>query len=268
MSKDKLPIFPTRMAHQMLKGRLRAAVQGHSLLKKKADALNLRFRAILREIKQKKEEMTAHMKAASFSLASAKYSAGDGLPHTVIQGVTTASYKVKLSTENIVGVHLPVFDPFKEDKHSQDYTALGKGGQQVQKTREAYVKSLEALVRLASLQTTFMTLDEVIKITNRRVNAIEYVIKPKIENTIAYILEELDEMEREEFFRLKKVQDRKKKLLAIRNERLKVREAAMLAAERERAASDAAAALIQATGPASIGKDLLTGDEDPNLIIF
>jgi len=38
-------------AHQALKGRLRAAVQGHSLLKKKADALNLRFRAILREIK-------------------------------------------------------------------------------------------------------------------------------------------------------------------------------------------------------------------------
>jgi len=75
----------------------------------------------------------------------------------------------------------------------------------VAKSRETYVKALEALVRLASLQTTFMTLDEVIKVTNRRVNAIEYVIKPKIENTIAYILEELDEMEREEFFRLKKV---------------------------------------------------------------
>lgn len=87
-----------------------------------------------------------------------------------------------------------------------------------------------------------MTLDEVIKITNRRVNAIEYVIKPKIENTISYILEELDEMgaefeemeacylrriEREEFFRLKKVQDRKKRLAAEANAKRAAQQAAL-----------------------------------------
>jgi len=51
----------------------------------------------------------------------------------------------------------------------------------------------------------------VIKLTNRRVNAIEHVIIPKIENTIAYVISELDEGDREEFFRLKKVQDKKKR---------------------------------------------------------
>jgi vacuolar-type H+-ATPase subunit D/Vma8 len=45
-------------------------------------------------------------------------------------------------------------------------------------------------------------LDEVIKLTNRRVNAIEHVIIPRYENTIKYILSELDEQDREEFFRL------------------------------------------------------------------
>lgn len=60
-------------------------------------------------------------------------------------------------------------------------------------------------------KTAFVTLDEVIKITNRRVNAIEYVVKPKIENTISYIITELDEREREEFYRLKKVQGKKKR---------------------------------------------------------
>jgi V-type H+-transporting ATPase subunit D len=54
-------------------------------------------------------------------------------------------------------------------------------------------------------------LDEVIKLTNRRVNAIEHVIIPKIENTISYIISELDEADREEFFRLKKVQGKKKR---------------------------------------------------------
>ena len=62
---------------------------------------------------------------------------------------------------------------------------------------------METLVELASLQTAFIILDEVIKITNRRVNAIEHVIIPRTENTIAYINGELDEMDREEFYRLK-----------------------------------------------------------------
>ena len=47
------------------------------------------------------------------------------------------------------------------------------------------------MVELASLQTSFITLDEVIKTTNRRVNAIEHVIIPKIERTLAYIISEL-----------------------------------------------------------------------------
>ena len=73
------------------------------------------------------------------------------------------------------------------------------------------------------MQTSFITLDEVIKITNRRVNAIEHVIIPKIERTLAYIVSELDELEREEFFRLKKVQDKKKKIRKQKEEEAKLR---------------------------------------------
>lgn len=58
-----------------------------------------------------------------------------------------------------------------------------------------------------------MKLDEVIRVTNRRVNAIEHVVIPQIDNTIKYINTELDEREREEFFRLKKIQDKKKALI-------------------------------------------------------
>ena len=84
---------------------------------------------------------------------------------------------------------------------------------------------MELLVELASLQTSFVTLDEVIKITNRRVNAIEHVIIPKIERTLAYIITELDELEREEFFRLKKVQDKKKKIKKEKEELAALRKA-------------------------------------------
>jgi V-type H+-transporting ATPase subunit D len=69
------------------------------------------------------------------------------------------------------------------------------------KAKEIYAKAIENLVELASLQTAFTILDEVIRATNRRVNAIEHVVIPRLENTIKYIVSELDEMDREEFFR-------------------------------------------------------------------
>merc|ERR1712077_171496 len=87
-------------------------------------------------------------------------------------------------------------------------------------------RAVELLVELASLQTSFVTLDEVIKTTNRRVNAIEHVVIPKIQRTLDYIISELDELEREEFFRLKKVQDKKKKERARKEEEAAARRAA------------------------------------------
>src|ERR1700730_11216732 len=80
-------------------------------------------------------------------------------------------------------------------------TGLGRGGQQVINARKVYAKAIETLVELASLQTAFTILDEVIRATNRRVNAIEHVIIPRLDNTIKYIMSELDEMDREEYFR-------------------------------------------------------------------
>ena len=62
-------------------------------------------------------------------------------------------------------------------------------------------------MKLASLQTSFVTMDEALKVTNRRVNALENVTIPRIEATLSYITSELDELEREDFTRLKKVKD-------------------------------------------------------------
>jgi hypothetical protein len=52
---------------------------------------------------------------------------------------------------------------------------------------QAFVTSVKLLVELASLQTAFLTLDAAIKTTNRRVNALDNVVVPRLENTIAYI---------------------------------------------------------------------------------
>lgn len=87
---------------------------------------------------------------------------------------------------------------------------LTGGGQAISKCKDKFTKFLRTLIDIASLQTQFITLDEVIKVTNRRVNALEYVVIPRIKDTISYIEKELDEESREDFFRLKRVTDKKK----------------------------------------------------------
>jgi|SRR5882762_9012612 len=163
------------------------------------------------------------MQLASFSMAEVTYATGD-ISYLVQEQAKSATFRVKAKQENVSGVVLPAFEVDRvpgsgayRNSMSRDYnhaftaatiepsdfnlTGLGRGGQQVIKAREVYAKAIETLVELASLQTAFTILDEVIRATNRRVNAIEHVVIPRLENTIKYVLSELDEMDREEFFR-------------------------------------------------------------------
>ncbi|CAG8572610.1 1494_t:CDS:2, partial [Scutellospora calospora] len=194
----------------LMKTKLKGAQTGHSLLKRKSEALSKRFRSIVQKIEDAKQKMSKIMQTASFSLVEVAYIAGD-IHYQVQESVKSAQFRVRTKQENVSGVMLPTFECYMEGANAFELAGLGRGGQQINKCKETYIKAVETLVELASLQTAFVILDEVIKMTNRRVNAIEYVIIPKIENTIKYIVSELDEQDREEFFRLKKVQGKNKK---------------------------------------------------------
>ncbi|CAF4511612.1 unnamed protein product, partial [Rotaria sp. Silwood2] len=131
-------------------------------------------------------------------------------------------------------VVLPSFESFNDGGDTFELTGLGRGGMQLQKLKRNYGEAIKILIELATLQTSFVLLDDVIKITNRRVNAIEHVIIPKISRTINYIVSELDEMEREEFYRLKKVQEKKKQARALQEKnRVKLIESGALTGKEE-----------------------------------
>ena len=161
---------------------------------------------------QTKELMGEVMKEAQFSLAEAKFTVGNDFNAMVLQNVTKAQIKVKTRRDNVAGVNLPAFESYQDGSDSYEFAGLARGGQQLAKLKKNYARAIQLLVELASLQTSFITLDEVIKVTNRRVNALEHVVIPKIERTLDYITSELDEREREEFYRLKKIQEKKKKI--------------------------------------------------------
>lgn len=202
------------------------------------------------------------MQTASFSLAEVSYATGDNIAYQVQESVNTARIRVRARQENVSGVYLPQFEAFY-DEQSNDFqmTGLGRGGQQVQKAKHIYARAVETLVELASLQTAFVILDEVIKVTNRRVNAIEHVIIPRTENTISYINSELDELDREEFYRLKKVQDKKQRDTAALDAEKKAQKEAKLAA--------AAAAALEAGKTAEEAQKLAreaVNTDAPNLL--
>ncbi|RMY37761.1 hypothetical protein D0866_03058 [Hortaea werneckii] len=186
--------------------------------------------------------------------------------YQVTESVRQAKLRVRTRQENVSGVFLPQFESFTDDSVGGDFqmTGLGRGGQQVQRCRETYTRAVETLVELASLQTAFVILDEVIKVVNRRVNAIEHVIIPRTENTISYINSELDEVDREEFFRLKKVKGVK--------ERARAEEDAEAAAELKnrtgRAGSDKENEEQdgQSSEPAQEPKNVLGDDGDEDVI--
>ena len=219
---DQIP--PTRMALTTFRGKRVGAKKGYELLKKKADALKVRFRLIMGEIAKTKSSMTEDASTSFFSLTQAEYAAGN-FRQKVIEGNSQSSVRVSMRTDNVAGVKLPVFTQMDvEQEDAEENIGLAGGGRQIQQCKEKFTHFLGALIRLASLQTSFLTLDEALKVTNRRVNALENVTIPRIEEILSHIIRELDELEREDFARLKKIQSKKEMVQRqLREEEVKMK---------------------------------------------
>ena len=121
-------VAPTRMAQQVYKGKKVAANKGYDLLKKKADALKVRFRDIAKEIHAAKGGMSESCAGAFFSLTAAQYAAGD-FKHSVLEGNFTARLRVHGHTDNVAGVKIPVFKPYDAgDSAAGAGAGAGAGG--------------------------------------------------------------------------------------------------------------------------------------------
>lgn len=242
---------PTRMALGVFKGKLKGAKKGFELLKKKADALKMRLQAMTKEIYNLKSLMSEQATEAYFSVTEAQYAAGD-FKHKVFDAIDgTAEVVIQAEVENVAGVKLPVFSTFDagegKAKDAKSNIGLAAGGKAVEQCGKKFKIFLDAMVKLASLQTSFVTLDEALKVTNRRVNALENVTLPRIESVIEYIKKELDEMEREEFTRVKKLKEKKE---AAEQEKKKALKAAGIKEERD----------------STVQKNMLQESADPDVV--
>jgi len=203
-----LRVNPTRMELTRLKIRLRTARRGHKLLKDKRDELMKQFLDIMRRTRDLRTEVEASLVRAhaSFTVASALMS-----PEMLEQSLVYPKQNVTLgmSYKNIMSVNAPVYSiATKNDDPGEIYPyGFAATSGELDDAITALSESFKAMLELAQIEKTMQLLAQEIEKTRRRVNALEYVMIPQLEETIKYITMKLEENERGNLTRLMKVKD-------------------------------------------------------------
>jgi len=200
----KLNVNPTRMELLRLKKRLVMARRGHKLLKDKQDELMRRFLGFIEDIRDLRKEVEQGLTNAfsRFLFVSATLNPQDLEEALAVPGKTL---KIEVQSETIMNLKAPVFTPTVEG----DVICYGFSNTsgELDISLFAIEKVLKQLILLAQKEKWMDLLaDEIVK-TRRRVNALEYVLIPNIEETIRSIEMKLSEMERSNFSRLMKVKE-------------------------------------------------------------
>ena len=201
-------VNPTRMELTRLKRKLVTAMRGHKLLKDKRDELMRQFLDLVRENKALRERVEAGINSANlnFTLAAA------GMSSEVLNTALLApkqEVSVEAGVKNVMSVEIPVFEYKTRTSDANDIYSYGLAF--TSGDLDSAVKSLADLLpdmlRLAECEKSCQLMASEIEKTRRRVNALEHVMIPDMQEKIAYITMKLDENERSTQIRLMKVKD-------------------------------------------------------------
>jgi len=202
-------IHPTRMELLALRKRRDIAERGRDLLREKLDALMIEFLESVRQISTLRDRSRALLQEAYALFVEAQMIHGlTKLEHFSV-GVEDR-FDLDARTRNIIGVTLPQVQMKVSPLKTAPYSLLATSA----KLDEATTKMREALTataELASAEAATGKLAQAIASTKRRVNSLDYVIIPRVLQSIRYIQMHLEEREREDFFRLKRIKRRMEK---------------------------------------------------------
>ena len=201
-------VNPTRMELTRLKGRLKTARRGHKLLKDKRDELMKRFLDVVREDRALRKKVEAALMEAhgSFTVAAALMST-EMLEQSLMY--PKQSVELTMDFQNVMSVEVPRYRFQTRTSDAGDVYPYGFASTSgaLDDAVDALSGVFQDLLRLAEMEKTAQLLAEEIEKTRRRVNALEFVKIPQMEETIKYISMKLDENERSTTIRLMKVKD-------------------------------------------------------------
>lgn len=198
-------VTPTRSELIKLKGRIALSQRGHKLLKMKRDGLMYELFAVLPKVKDIRRNLVKDYRACLERMSVAQ--AYEGVINIKSIAYTRATPPtLKVGKKNIMGVVVPrvegetVSRPLAERGYGIVRTSTF-----VDEAVDAYEALIEEIIRAAELETTFKRLLDEVEKTKRRVNALEFKVIPELTEIRNFISMRLEEIERENLFRLKKI---------------------------------------------------------------
>jgi len=207
-------VKPTRMELMKKKAQIKLAEQGRDLLREKMDALIQEFFTILSTVSDSRDELEQVSRSADLALMIAQ-AVDDPVTLKSASFATRRSITVDISGKNIMGVPVPVIEKKRVSKNmlERGYGIISTSAR-IDETAERYEAELDLLIKLAETETAMRRLGTEIQMNRRRVNALEQILIPELKSQAKYIKNAIEEREREDLFRLKKVKsilEKKKK---------------------------------------------------------
>ena len=201
-------INPTRMELTRLKGRLRTAVRGHRLLKDKRDELMRQFFLIVRENKELRAKVEQGIAEANRAMTVASsVMSPEMLQQALLYPKQSAT--LDMTFQNIMSVSVPVYEFHTKNEDAASIYPYGfaQTSGELDDALEKQAEVFKDMLELAQVEKTTQMLAQEIEKTRRRVNALEYVMIPELEQNIRYISMKLDENESSTKVRLMKVKE-------------------------------------------------------------
>ncbi len=205
---ERMNVNPTRMMLTQLKRRLATATRGHKLLKDKRDELMKNFLELARENGRLRKEVEEELGAvySNFSVAAAIIS-NEVMEESLM--IPKQGVELQVSRRNIMSVDVPEFSFKTKAENPADIFPYGfaRTSGELDNAIVALSDLFPKLLELAAKEKQVQLLAAELEKTRRRVNALEYVMIPRLQVTIRYITMKLDENERSSQTRLMKVKD-------------------------------------------------------------
>ena len=203
----RLNVNPTRMELKKLKGRLTTAVRGHKLLKDKSDEMVRRFSLIIKENKRLRDEVEKELSETLRQFSVAR-SVTPSYAAEAAFSMPSVAVCAECGVGSVMGVEVPDIK-LKEQKRADGLPyAYSEITSEADFSVSQAASLLPKMVALAQTEKTVRMLAAEIERNKRRVNALEYVMIPQLEETIKYIKSKLDENERAAVIRLMKVKNK------------------------------------------------------------
>ena len=198
-------VKPTRSELIATRKRIKLSISGHKLLKMKRDGLIIEFFELLPKVKDMRSQLVELYNAADKRLAVAMVADGKSALRSAANCRQTPP-QVELSENNIMGVVVPQIQVSTIEKSVEErgYGLIGTSVR-IDESVHAFEKLAEKVLEAAELETTMKKLLDEIESTKRRVNALEFKVIPNLEEIASYITLRLEELERENVFRLKRI---------------------------------------------------------------